>query len=94
MSYRFVVHDDMMAGTKIGWAISFIMANLGTVLMFFVTILVCGLITGAMGIIPIVGGMFGAAIGQERPKSRPHGQLQVAGSGPEADALGGNTGKG
>lgn len=64
MSYRFVVHDDMMAGTKIGWAISFIMANLGTVLMFFVTVLVCGLITGAMGIIPLVGGMFGAAIGQ------------------------------
>ncbi|MCC7071074.1 MAG: DUF4013 domain-containing protein [Deltaproteobacteria bacterium] len=64
MSYRFVVHDDMMAGTKIGWAISFIMANLGTVLMFFVTVLICGLITGAMGIIPIVGGMFGAAIGQ------------------------------
>lgn len=64
MSYRFVVHDDMMAGTKITWAISFIMGNLGTVLMFFVTVLVCGLISGAMGIIPIVGGMFGAAIGQ------------------------------
>lgn len=64
MSYRFVVHDDMMAGTKIGWSISFIMANLGTVLMFFITVLICGLITGAMGIIPIVGGMFGAAIGQ------------------------------
>jgi hypothetical protein len=64
MAYRFVVHDDTMAGIKIGWAISFIMANLGTVLMFFVTVLICGLISGAMGIVPIVGGMFGAAIGQ------------------------------
>ena len=64
MAYRFVVHDDTMAGIKIGWAISFIMANLGTVLMFFVTVLICGFISGAMGIVPIVGGMFGAAIGQ------------------------------
>lgn len=64
MSYRFVVHDDMMAGTKIGWAIGFIMGNIGTVLMFFITVIICALISGAMGIIPIIGGMFGAAIGQ------------------------------
>ncbi|MBI1947030.1 MAG: DUF4013 domain-containing protein [Deltaproteobacteria bacterium] len=63
MGYRFVVHDDMMAGIKIGWAISFIMANLGTVLMCFITIFICALIAGAMGIVPIVGGMFGLAIG-------------------------------
>lgn len=61
VNYRFVVHDDAMAGFRFSWILGFVMANLGTVLMAFVIMIVVGLISGAMGIVPIVGGMFGAA---------------------------------
>lgn len=64
LAYRFVVHEDTMAGMRVGWAIGFLKENTVPVLMFFLTTLVCSILAGLLGIVPIIGGLFGAALGQ------------------------------
>jgi len=58
---RIYIDDDMMAGTGIVSAIMTVKDNIGPSMMYLVTMLVVGLIGGAMGIVPLIGGMFGAA---------------------------------
>jgi hypothetical protein len=60
---RFIAHDDILAGFRFGWLLSFITGNVGTILIGFVVAIIVTLIQMAMGIVPIVGGMFGMAFG-------------------------------
>lgn len=62
MAYRFIVHEDTMAGMRVGWAIGFLKSNLVPVLMFVLIGLVCGLLAGVMGIVPLIGSLFGFAL--------------------------------
>jgi hypothetical protein len=59
--YRHIVHDDPWAGARIGWSLNFIKENTGAVVMYVVVQLVIGVIAGVMGIVPILGAMFGMA---------------------------------
>jgi hypothetical protein len=62
MSYRYIVHNDTAAGIRFGWALNFIMQNPGTVVIYVVILFVCSLIGSALGIVPLIGSMFGTAL--------------------------------
>jgi hypothetical protein len=61
--YRFVVHDDIAAGLRIGQNIQFAMGNLGTIIMAVITIIIVAILQTVMGFVPLVGGFFGLGFG-------------------------------